>query len=342
MARKRPPYLHRETGRNGETFWYVRIGHGPRIRIRGEYGSPEFRSAYHAAVGGETPPPRRKKRGVGSLAWLIDLYRESSDWRRLSPATKSQRDNIFSHIIAGAGDYPAAGITRRDIIDGRERRAATPAAANNYLKTVRALFKWAVGTEILRSDPTQGVDRAATTGDGFHVWSEEEIEKYEAHWPIGTRERLWLAVFLYTGLRRGDAACLRHDQIKNGVILMRAEKNKAQLAIPILPELQAVIDASPKGETTLISTHGGKQLTKESLGNLFREACMAAGVPGRAHGLRKAGATRAANNGATERELEAIFGWHGGRMAAHYTRAADRGRLAKQAIGKVVKPKESD
>ncbi|MCC3246737.1 tyrosine-type recombinase/integrase [Methylocystis sp. WRRC1] len=191
----------------------------------------------------------------------------------------------------------------------------------------------------MRSDPTQGVDRAATTGDGFHVWSEEEIEKYEAHWPIGTRERLWLAVFLYTGLRRGDAASLRHDQIKNGVILMRAEKNKAQLAIPILPELQAVIDASPKGETTLISTHGGKPLTKESLGNLFREACMAAGVPGRAHGLRKAGATRAANNGATERELEAIFGWHGGKMAAHYTRAADRERLAKQAIGKVVKPK---
>jgi hypothetical protein len=35
-----------------------------------------------------------------------------------------------------------------------------------------------------------------------------------------------------------------------------------------------------------------------------------------AHGVRKFGATRAANNGATVAELEAIFGWIGGRMAS--------------------------
>ncbi len=58
----------------------------------------------------------------------------------------------------------------------------------------------------------------------------------------------------------------------------------------------------------------------------------AAGVPGSAHGLRKAGATRAAENGATERELNAIFGWIGNKMASHYTQTADR---AKQAMGKM-------
>jgi hypothetical protein len=52
-------------------------------------------------------------------------------------------------------------------------------------------------------------------------------------------------------------------------------------------------------------------------------------------GLRKAGATRAANNGATEAELEAIFGWKGGKMAALYTREADRARLARQAMSKL-------
>jgi hypothetical protein len=51
--------------------------------------------------------------------------------------------------------------------------------------------------------------------------------------------------------------------------------------------------------------------------------------------VRKIGATRAADNGATVAELEAIFGWHGGGMAALYTRAADRKRLAKSAIGKL-------
>ena len=65
-------------------------------------------------------------------------------------------------------------------------------------------------------------------------------------------------------------------------------------------------------------------------------AARAAGVRGSAHGVRKIAATRAANNGATVAELEAMFGWTGGRMASHYTREADRRRLAKGAISKLT------
>ena len=71
----------------------------------------------------------------------------------------------------------------------------------------------------------------------------------------------------------------------------------------------------------------------ESFGNLFRKACREAGLQNRsAHGLRKAAATRAANAGATVAQLEAIFGWNGGTMASLYTRAADRRRLALEAM----------
>ena len=87
---------------------------------------------------------------------------------------------------------------------------------------------------------------------------------------------------------------------------------------------------------TFIAGENGRPLTKESFGNLFRKACQAAGVPGSAHGLRKIAATRAANAGATVAELEAIFGWSGGRMASLYTRAADRRRLAQGAMHKLA------
>jgi hypothetical protein len=46
-----------------------------------------------------------------------------------------------------------------------------------------------------------------------------------------------------------------------------------------------------------------------------------------AHGLRKLGATRAADNGATEYELMAIFGWSSSKLAGLYTRKANRMRL---------------
>jgi hypothetical protein len=34
--------------------------------------------------------------------------------------------------------------------------------------------------------------------------------------------------------------------------------------------------------------------------------------------------------------LEAIFGWVGGTMASHYTRTADRRRLARKAMHKLA------
>ncbi|MCE3248703.1 MAG: integrase family protein, partial [Geminicoccaceae bacterium] len=51
-----------------------------------------------------------------------------------------------------------------------------------------------------------------------------------------------------------------------------------------------------------------------------------------AHGLRKAGATIAAENGATEHQLMAIFGWDSPKQAALYTRAANRRKLAGGAM----------
>ena len=53
---------------------------------------------------------------------------------------------------------------------------------------------------------------------------------------------------------------------------------------------------------------------------------------GTAHGLRKAGAAIAAENGATERQLMAIFGWETMKEAARYTKAARQKKLARDAM----------
>jgi integrase len=65
--------------------------------------------------------------------------------------------------------------------------------------------------------------------------------------------------------------------------------------------------------------------------------CDQAGLPHcSAHGLRKAGATIASNNGATTHPLMALFGWETLRQAETYTKQAGRIRLAKKAMYLVV------
>jgi integrase len=243
--------------------------------------------------------------------------------------------NIYRRVCETAGEERFSDITKKTIIAARDRRKATPFAANTFLKAMRSLFQWAVTSEFLEVDPTDGVKGFGQKTKGHHTWTEDEVERFEARWPIGTRERLAFAILLYTGLRRGDAAALSRQHVRDGVITLRTGKTDVVVEIPILPALAEVMEASKTGTLAFIATPGGAPMTKESFGNWFKDACRAAGVPGRAHGLRKAGATRAANNGATEAELEAIFGWTGGRMASLYTRAANRARLAKSAIGKL-------
>jgi integrase len=74
----------------------------------------------------------------------------------------------------------------------------------------------------------------------------------------------------------------------------------------------------------------------DDLSMWFKEACIEAGILNKsAHGLRKAAATRAAEKGATAHQLMAIFGWVDIKEAEIYTRAADRKRLAEQAMSKL-------
>jgi integrase len=47
------------------------------------------------------------------------------------------------------------------------------------------------------------------------------VTAYEKRWPIGTRQRVWLDVLLYTGLRRGDAVRLGRQHIREGVAIRR-------------------------------------------------------------------------------------------------------------------------
>jgi integrase len=313
--------------------WYVRIGKGPRIRIRAAFGTPEFDAEYQAAIAGlPVWQTAKDDRATGTLAWLVERYREVGAWTNLSLATRRQRENIFKQVLKTAGKQSIAKITTASIMAGRDRRQDTP--ARHFLDAMRGLFHWAVKAKLVASDPSVGVDNPPRPKtDGFAVWSDDDIAAYEKRWPIGTRQRVWLDVLVYTGLRRGDAVRFGRQHIRDGVGSIKTEKNDTPVRLPILPVLSKTLDAGPCGDLTFISGENGRPLTKESFGNLFRKACRAAGLRDRsAHGLLKAAATRAANAGATVPQLEAIFGWNGGTMAALYTRAADRRRLSLEAM----------
>lgn len=341
MPKRKLPFLNYERDRHGVRRYYVRIRHGRRIAIPGNYMSPEFMEAYHAAIAGGPKPSARQPKGT--MNWLVARWRESSDWSEAAMATRKQRENILRHVLSKIGTHDCADITKADIRQGKENRKDTPAAANNFLKTMRALFRWAVEEEILPDNPADGVPLFKLKKGGHKTWTVDEVQRYRDFYPLGTRERLALEIAINTGLRRGDIARIGRQHVRNGLIEIRTEKTGVQLYIPILPKLAEAIEAGPVGDMVFLTgKRGGRPMTKESVGNLFRDWAKAAGISKRLHGLRKLCATIIADDGASELELQALFGWITNNQSAVYTAEANKKRLAMQAALRLMEAEGDD
>jgi integrase len=187
-----------------------------------------------------------------------------------------------------------------------------------------------------------------TNTEGFHTWTVEEIRQFEAAHPIGTMARMAVAVLVFTGQRRSDAVLFgRQHETKGGGSLSFTQfkgrnRKPVKLVIPILPELRAIIDNTPRKGMTYIETEFGRPFTANGFGNRFRKWCDDAGLPHcSAHGLRKAGATVAAENGATERQLMDIFGWRTAKQVEAYTRAVRQEKVAGEAMHLIIPKAEA-
>src|SRR5262249_8542397 len=162
----------------------------------------------------------------------------------LSAATRRQRESIFARVLESAGRQPISKITKAAIFAGRDRRAITPFQARHFLDAMRGLFRWAVSAGIANSDPTAGVaNLPRPRTEGFKVWTENDIATFEARWPIGTRQRVWLDILVYTGLRRGDAVRFGRQHIRDGIGTIKTEKTNTIVTLPILPVLLKTLEA---------------------------------------------------------------------------------------------------
>jgi integrase len=311
-------YLTEDADRHGNVRLYVRKGGQTKIRLRQEPGTRAFLDEYWAAVKGGVPAntgrPKITAPDKGTLRWLCAQYYAAAEFRSLTDRTQYVRRRILDRLCAHDGDKPYALMEPRHVRRRRDERMDKPEAANALVKSLRQLFSFAVEYELAQRNPAKDVPYLKSGSEGFYSWTMDDVRQFETRHPLGSKARLALALLLYTGQRRSDAVRLGPQHVREGWLTLTQAKNRRRkpvtLSIPVLPELQAVIDATPAGNLAFLVTEFGKPFTANGFGNWFRKRCDEAGLPKcSAHGLRKAGAAIAAENGATERQLMAIFGW---------------------------------
>jgi len=341
-------YVYEDVDKNGNVRIYFWRRPGRKVRITEALGSPAFNARYEELIKSGAGPidntTLRPKQGT--FRWLISQYVRSETFKGLDPETQRVRRRILDHCCAEKvtpsdpqlfADFPIQRMTTKSLRVLRDRKRNLPEAANGRVKAIRAVFRWALDDEVIHTNPARDLTRIKNATEGFPTWSIEDVEAFEKRHPVGSKARLALALFLYTGMRRSDVAQLGRQHIRDGWISKPQWKGRnrkpQRIEIPLLAPLAEIIEQSPAGNLTFLMTEYGKPYSIPGLGNWFHDRCVEAGLAGKgAHGLRKAGATRAAEAGASAHTLMAIFGWRTLAEAETYTRAADRKRLARDGM----------
>jgi len=326
-------YVERWKDRHDKTRFYFRKGKGPRFPMRGPEGSPNFWQDYQAAAKGDTPIKTNINRAEsGTMRWLIEQYYASPNFKELRDSTKRMRRYILEKFSEKHGTKRYTHLLPHHIRKIRDEKADTPDAANNLVKTIRQVFKFAVDYDYMEDNPVRNISKLKPKNrTGFHAWTIEEVQKFENKHPIGTKARLAFALFLYTGQRRADVIIMGRQHVKNGWMKFTQQKTRKEIKIPILNELQKIIDASATGDLTYLQTQQGKPHTPAGFGNWFRMVCNEAGLKQcSAHGIRKATAARLAELGCTTLEIMSITGHTTLSEVERYTRSAQQRKLAER------------
>jgi integrase len=342
------PYLMADRDRHGNSRLYVRRN-GRKIRIKEKLGTEAFAISYADALRELQEERGRNNTGgaaaAGTFGWLAARYFASAEFKRLDQRSQTTRRLVVESCLREPRkpdsrdlmrDCPVSVLSPAHVRMLRDRRATHPGAANNRRKWLSSLFTWAVEHGLLRANPARDVRKIQYATSGFHTWTVAEVRQFEARHPIGTKTRLAFALLLYLGVRRGDVVMIGRQHARDGWLRFVPRKTRHRRERfsekPILPVLADIIAKGPTGDMTYLATKHGKPFTAAGFGNWFRDRCNEAGLPHcSAHGLRKSGATIAAENGATDRQLMALYDWDTAAQANIYTAAADRRRLAGAA-----------
>lgn len=336
------PFLLYDPSRHGRPRWYVRVK-GVRKRVEGVDTPPPFPAteaaltAYWAARGA-VETPGKIAADTSSLAWLVDRYIDSPAFKRLNDLTQRDRRSTYRRICEAHGHKPFSMMETRHVAQVRDE-AAGGNAANRRVECMRALFKWALSQGHASRNPAKEAEFVRVVSEGYRAWSREDILAFEKRHLLGTKARLALALFLYTGQRRSDVVQLGPLNLRRDRLVYLQHKGRGikpkRRDIPLVPPLRAVLDASPLGDTTFLETEYGKPFSIAGFGNWFRDRCDEAGLQGlSAHGIRKAVGVIAAERGCTAHQIMAILGHDTLEEAERYTRQASQIALANEGFSR--------
>jgi hypothetical protein len=278
-ARQFPPYTHNIRDRYGEWHSYFRRG-SVSVTLPKPLLGPAYWKAYRDALGGYIAGrssngqsqigAERTKPGTVAAAFVV--YTGSAAFTNgLRASTQRVHFNILRRWRDEWGDRRLKALERRHVAGWVDERAATPAAAQVFLKVLRRMMQYCVSVGLLEQDPTQGVKPPKQQAQSHRPWSPDEIAQYRERHPLGSTARTALELFIGTGQRKSDVVRMGRQHLRSDMIHVTQQKTDWSGDIPLTPALITALEAIPPGHLTFLVTEWGKPFTAAGFGNKMRQ-----------------------------------------------------------------------
>jgi integrase len=155
------------------------------------------------------------------------------------------------------GDANPAAMKRKDVIRLRDANATKAYFANYSLRVLRVLMEHCVDLGWCETNPAKGVSEIKTEKAGRDPWPLDALDAYRSNCPLGTRERLVMELCVGTGQRIGDVLEMRWSDIQDCAFVIRQNKTGKELWVPIMPELQAALNAASRHSLFILTNERG-------------------------------------------------------------------------------------
>jgi integrase len=299
-------YLIRRSDRSGGERWYWhRRGHKltrlPNDLIERIAMAERLNAAADNIVRAELA--RR-----GSIAWIIQRYRDSDQYSALSSGTVKYYKRFLREIEALGPALPFSSFTRRAVVDFLETYPK-PHQRRQAAAVLKNLFGIARYYGIVTADEAAGL-RLKTSRPRDRIWSDEEI----ARWldAAASEDPHMATAFLllqYTAQRPSDVLKMTWPQYSGSAIRLRQQKTGALLDVPAHPVLRDHLGAVAHSSTSLtIVTYRGRPVKYLRFNERFRRIAERAQVDAQARDLRRTAMVRMAEAGATVPQIASVSG----------------------------------
>lgn len=327
MARKPPKTKHVKhviDKRTGKNYPYFNTGQKKDGKViytpLPQRSAANFWDVYYALCAART----KRERPAYTVASLVDEYLASQTFARLAGSTQANYRVHAEKMKAEWGEFPANDLQSSDVrlaVEGGKWRAGT---ANMVLAVVGTVYRWGRRNKALTINPVRDVERQEM-GE-YEPWPDDVLDAALA---CEDREvRLAVHLLYYTGQRIGDVMKMRWGDIRDGHIYVKQQKTGKVVEPPLISDLVAELDWTPREGLTII--HGIKVTRLRKKIKAFTEAHGVKVVP---HGLRKNAVIAFLYAGCTVPEVAAITG-QTHQVVEHYAAQVSRRTLSKAAVVK--------